>query len=212
MTPEIKICGITTAEALRAAAEAGATAIGLVFADSIRRIDIPAAAALARLAPPALTKVAVFRHPSPDLVARVLAEVEIDRIQSDADDYPAIKNVLGNTPFLPVYRDSPDLAAHVAAAAPTGPILIEGPLSGAGRTPDWSRIAAIPHPKILAGGLSPANVAAAIAQVRPVGVDVSSGVESAPGIKDPALIHAFIAAARAAFAAVAKTAPQGTHP
>ncbi|MEX2218884.1 MAG: phosphoribosylanthranilate isomerase [Phycisphaerales bacterium] len=215
MTFEIKICGITTPAALRSAAEAGATAIGLVFADSVRRVDVQTAARLAGAAPLGLTRVAVFRHPVSELVRRVLGEVRIDRVQSDADDLESIRSVLGATPFMPVYRDGPDLAALVdarAARAQTpGRILIEGPRSGSGLTPDWTRIAAIRSvPVVLAGGLTPDNVAAAIRAVRPVGVDVSSGVESAPGVKDPTRIHAFVHAARAAFAQ--QNQPHGSHP
>jgi phosphoribosylanthranilate isomerase len=199
---EIKICGITTLDGLRAAEDAGATAVGFVFADSVRRIDISAAARLAQ-SRTRLVRVAVFRHPAPELVARVLSEVQIDRVQSDAQDFVQMAQVLGGTPFLPVYRDGPDLAQRIQQGPVLNakPILVEGPTSGSGLTPDWSRIAAVNGVDvILAGGLTPANVAQAISAVRPVGVDVSSGVESAAGVKDPAMIRAFVNAARAAFA------------
>ena len=96
----------------------------------------------------------------------------------------------------PVYRDGAANLPGVSAAT----YLFEGPVSGSGETVDWGRAAALSRHgnMILAGGLSPANVAAAIEAVRPFGVDVSSGVESAPGRKDARLIQQFIAAARAA--------------
>jgi phosphoribosylanthranilate isomerase len=208
---EVKICGITTPEALEAAAAAGADAIGLVFADSPRRVDIQQARQVTHQAPPGLAIVAVFCHPHPDTVARVLDELPIAWVQSDAQDHEVIAPLLARagTPFRPVYRDGPDLRQRIDRGTQrglnSGPILVEGPRSGSGIIPDWQRIAALhddpPAPPplrvVLAGGLSPANIAAAIREVRPVGVDTSSGVESAPGVKDPALIRAFIVAARA---------------
>jgi phosphoribosylanthranilate isomerase len=210
MSLEIKICGLTTPQGVLAAAEAGATAIGLVFAESVRRIELATGAELARVAPRSLKRVAVFRHPPRDLVARVLAEVEVDRVQTDADDYDAISDALGDVEFVPVYRDGPDLRERVLAGELAGLndglVLVEGPSSGAGVSPDWGRIAGLGSPRvIIAGGLSPANVAEVIRAVRPGGVDVSSGVESGPGVKDPAKIRAFVRAARDAFTGLSAT-------
>jgi phosphoribosylanthranilate isomerase len=208
---EIKICGITTQEALEAAAAAGADAIGLVFAESPRQIGLGAARELARACPPDIACIAVFRHPAPDEVALVLDNIDIDAVQSDASDYDAIEPILVGTPFRAVYRDSPDLASHLADAAaqriitPDDIILIEGPRSGSGTAPDWQRIAAatagLVHPPriLLAGGLNADNIAEAVRAVRPAGVDTSSGVESFLGIKDAEKIRAFITAARAAY-------------
>jgi phosphoribosylanthranilate isomerase len=204
MIHHIKICGITTHEALLAAAEAGATMVGFVFTESPRRVPADHAATLAHAAPRGLARVAVFRHPSPSLVSDVITRVPIDLVQSDAGDFPAIKDALHGTPFLPVYRDGEGLTASVAAGEAAGlngdRVLIEGPKSGSGLTPDWGRIAALGNRRvILAGGLCPGNIARAIDAVRPVGVDASSGVEHSPGVKDPALIRAFVHAARGAF-------------
>ena len=212
MTRDIKICGITTREALLAAVEAGATMVGFVFSDSPRRVSIDLAAELARAARPGLTRVAVFRHPTPTLVSDVLASVAIDLVQSDAEDFRAIRDALGQTRFLPVYRDSEGLAERLAAGDAAGlndaRVLIEGPKSGSGFTPDWGRIAGTGRRDvILAGGLSPVNVGDAIRAVHPVGVDASSGLERSPGAKDPSLVRAFVLAARAAFAHL--DTPQG---
>jgi phosphoribosylanthranilate isomerase len=202
---EIKICGITTPAALDAAAEAGADAIGFVFAPSIRHIDVSQALHLSKYSSPHLKIVAVFRNPPVDLVARVLDELPIAWVQSDVEDHALIAPHLPHgTFFRPVYRDAPDLAARVQRGSELGlndgPVLVEGQRSGSGTVPDWPRIAALPHHLrvVLAGGLSSTNVAGAIRMVRPIGVDTSSGVESAPGVKDPGRIRAFVRAARAA--------------
>lgn len=208
MSFEVKICGITSPEAIAAAANAGADAVGFVFAESPRQIGLERARELARLCPPSLARVAVFHHPSPDEVALVLESVDIDWVQSDVQDHAIIAAVLADIPFRPVYRDTPDLHETLAAgerrAVNTHSVLVEGPRSGSGQTPDWRRIAELPRSLriILAGGLTPQNVGDAIRAVRPVGVDTSSGVESAPGVKDPAKITAFVNAARAAHAAL----------
>jgi phosphoribosylanthranilate isomerase len=208
---EIKICGITTPEALDACAEAGTDAIGLVFAESPRQIGLERAREITRACPPHIACIAVFRHPAPCEVARVLDNIDIDAVQSDASDYDAIEPILLGTPFRAVYRDSPDLASQLADAAaqriitPDDTILIEGPRSGSGTAPDWPRIAAataaLAHPPriLLAGGLNPGNIDEAVRVVRPAGVDTSSGVESSPGMKDATKIRAFITAARGAY-------------
>ncbi len=207
MRLEIKICGITTPEGLEAAADAGADAIGLVFAESVRRLDLARARELARLAPAGLGVIAVFRHPRAQEVHRVVQEVAVTAVQTDAEDYESIAGALGGAAFRPVYRDGPLLAQQVAVGGRLGlnrsMVLVEGPRSGSGVMPDWRRIAAAAGGLrvALAGGLTAANVADAIAAISPAGVDVSSGVESAPGVKDPARIRAFVSAARSAAAA-----------
>lgn len=212
--PLIKVCGIRTADALSAAIDAGADAVGFVFATSPRQVDPDTAATLAARCPPNVRRAGVFLHPAAETVAAVVSRVPLDWLQSDADDQPAIDRGLqlardsahsSAAPpiFVPVFRDGPDLAARLdleRRAARDRLILIEGPRSGAGVAPDWSRVraAATGLCFILAGGLNPRNVARAVADVNPAGVDVSSGVESAPGLKDPLAIAAFIAAARIA--------------
>jgi phosphoribosylanthranilate isomerase len=191
----IKICGMTDERAVEAALEAGADAIGFVFAPSVRRVE-PAEAA--RLAAPARGRVpcfAVTQHPSRELLDAIFAEFAPDVLQTDVEDFASIKLPAGVTP-LPVVRD--------AARVPPGGvrILFEGPKSGTGQVADWAaaqRVAAA-REILLAGGLNPENVAEAVAQVQPFGVDVSSGVEDSPGRKSPERIAEFVTRARAAYA------------
>lgn len=196
----VKICGVTTEEAVNAAIAAGADALGFVFhGPSPRSIEPVRAAALAAALPPSILRVAVTLHPSQALVDRVLAEFEPDVWQSDADDFMGL--VLPPTiARWPVWRSGN------TSSAPPPRLLFEAAVSGAGTKADWSAAAALARRcgLILGGGLDAANVGAAIAAVRPYGVDVSSGVERAPGSKDPALIRAFIEAARAADRRVSK--------
>jgi phosphoribosylanthranilate isomerase len=194
----IKVCGMTDARAVEAALEAGVDAIGFVFAPSVRRVEPPLAATLAAPARGRVKCVAVTQHPDAALLARILEEFRPDVLQTDAADLQQMALPAGVAAW-PVLRGAP-----TAPLAPsTQPLLFEGPRSGTGKLADWSaaRSLALQHKLILAGGLSPANVAEAIAAVHPFGVDVSSGVEESPGRKSPALIASFVKAARAAFAA-----------
>jgi phosphoribosylanthranilate isomerase len=194
MTVWIKICGLTTEDAVCAAAAAGADAIGFVFAPSKRRVSAQRAAELARLAPAHIARVAVMQHPAQELLDEVWRVMRPDALQADAEDLAALR-VPSELALIPVVR-----AGRAAPEPLPRRMLFEGPVSGAGETADWSAAAALaPHSQlILAGGLNSSNVANAIARVRPFGVDVSSGVECAPGLKDSALIHDFVRAARSA--------------
>jgi phosphoribosylanthranilate isomerase len=190
----VKICGMTDAEGVSAALAAGADAIGFVFAPSVRQVT-PAQAAL--LAAPARHRalcVAVTRHPDDALLQSVFAEFAPDVWQSDAEDI-ARGRVPGAIATWPVLRAVPD-------SMPASRLLFEGPHSGTGRVADWSAAKTMAGrcELILAGGLTPANVGEAIAEVKPFGVDVSSGVEDRPGHKDRRLIAEFVANARNAFA------------
>ncbi|MEO0574148.1 MAG: phosphoribosylanthranilate isomerase [Pseudomonadota bacterium] len=194
MSLYVKICGLTTADMILAAIEAGADAVGFVFAESPREVSIDQAVLLAGLVRGHADIVCVMHHPDAAYAHEVQARVQPDVLQTDHEDFDVVTLLPGVT-SLPVYRD------HVAATVPADQrILFEGATSGSGSQADWSRAAtaAKTHSLILAGGLAPENVASAIAQVRPYGVDVSSGVESSRGVKDAARISAFIAAARAA--------------
>jgi phosphoribosylanthranilate isomerase len=190
----VKICGLGSTEQARAAVDAGADAIGFVFAESVRRIDPAAAAAISNTVPESIKKVAVMLHPSNDEWQAVLRAFRPDVLQTDAEDFADL-DVPDDVECWPVWREGNKVTDT------RFPIFVyEGPKSGQGETVDWARAAEV-APRgnmILAGGLSAANVGEAIATVRPFGVDVSSAVESAPGEKDPNMIREFISAARAA--------------
>ena len=194
----VKICGLRTREHVDVAIAAGADAVGFVFAESVRRIDPTAAAAITGSVPDNVRKVAVMLHPTNDEWQHVLAGFEPDVLQTDADDFDTL-DVPASIERWPVYRESKNGSDPLLEKG-SNRFLYEGAKSGQGETVDWSRAAKIAEQgsMILAGGLGPANVADAIRAVRPWGVDVSSGVESAPGQKDPRLIQEFISAARAA--------------
>jgi phosphoribosylanthranilate isomerase len=193
----IKICGLTTADSVRAAIEAGADAVGFVFAPSPRRVTPEDAADLSAQVPPGILRVAVMRHPLPEEWEEIADLVRPDWLQTEARDFEALRLPAG-VGRLPVYRDLPGL--DTAAVAREDRALFEAATSGTGETPDWERARALAAATqlVLAGGLHPGNVAAAIRRVRPWGVDVSSGVEAERGVKDATRITAFIAAVRQA--------------
>jgi phosphoribosylanthranilate isomerase len=190
----IKVCGMTTAEAVQAALDARVDAIGFVFAESKRRVTPQRAAELARPARGRLRCIAVSKHPTQSEVDEILDVFQPDAFQTDWQDLQALR-LPPELNVLPVLRSS----GGEPVPLPTR-VLFEGPTSGAGVPTDWPSARALARRTevILAGGLSPANVAAAIAEARPFGVDVSSGVESTPGIKSPEKIASFVSAARAA--------------
>ena len=188
----VKICGVTTAAALDAAVAAGADAVGFVFhAPSPRHLEPREAAVLARRLPQGVASVAVTLRPDRATVAGILKEFIPDAWQSDAGDFDAL-DLPATIERWPVIRH-----AGVAQALPRRAVF-DAPASGQGMRGDWRTAAALARrcELVLAGGLDPSNVADAIAAVRPFGVDVSSGVEHAPGVKDAGLIRAFVAAAR----------------
>lgn len=195
MTVFVKICGIRDERTAATAVAAGADAIGFVFAKSVRQVTPGEARAAAGNIPDGVQRVAVMRHPSRAEWQSVLDEFRPDVLQTDADDFAGI-DVPDTVVRWPVLRES-----SVKADGRLPDVFVyEGADSGTGRTVDWSRAAELAGSgrMILAGGLTPANVGTAIAAVRPWGVDVSSGVESAPGRKDEELMRDFIGAVRAA--------------
>lgn len=194
----VKVCGLRTAQDVSAAVAAGADAIGFVFAPSVRRVEPAEALLAADAAPRSVARVAVFLHPTQAEVDAVIAGFAPDLVQTDLEDFAALRLPPG-VGRLPVLR-----AGQATAGAALPPrCLVEGPKSGTGQVADWAAAAQLARvtQAVLAGGLHAGNVAAAIAAVQPWGVDVSSGVESAPGIKDAARIREFVAAARRAMPA-----------
>jgi phosphoribosylanthranilate isomerase len=201
----VKICGITRIEDALAAAAAGADAIGLVFhAPSPRRVTREEAAAIVAALPPFITTVALFVDPAEAEVPAVLDRVRPDLLQFHGDEPPDFCRRFG-LPYLKALRVRPgvDLLQYAAHYSDARGLLLDAyshqAHGGTGHSFDWDLIpAGLPTPIILAGGLNPDNVAQAIGQVRPWAVDVSSGVEAAPGgtsprrVKDAAKIAAFI--------------------
>jgi phosphoribosylanthranilate isomerase len=191
----VKICGLRKADDVKAAVSAGADAVGFVFAESVRRVAPAEASKLTRYLPKRVRRVAVMRHPSQSEWQAVLETFSPDVLQTDIDDFESLE-VPDSVERWPVIREG---YAGIDGKLPAV-FLYEGRRSGAGQTVDWPRAAEVAKRgrMILAGGLGVDNIATAIRTVHPHGVDVSSGVESRPGRKDPGLIQLFIKAARAA--------------
>jgi phosphoribosylanthranilate isomerase len=208
MAPRVKICGITRHEDAELAADLGAWAVGFNFwAGSKRRCDPAVAAGIARALRRRVEPVGVFVNPTLDEVVRLAEGVGLTHVQLHGDEGPSFCTAVAERTGTRVIkalgvgsgadiRDAErfhtDFHLLDAAAGPA--------YGGTGRTWDWA-LSLQRHskvPLILSGGLTPENVAEGIAAVRPWAVDVASGVESAPGIKDPAKVEAFIAAAQAA--------------
>lgn len=194
MSGFIKVCGMTTPEAVGAALDCKVDAIGFVFATSVREVTAQRANELAAPARRRIACVAVTRHPSREAVGAILREFNPDILQTDIEDLDALA-LPKELSVLPVVRPGPASACAIPRR-----VLFEGPVSGSGQTTDWQQAAEFARRTevILAGGLNASNVAEAIRTVRPFGVDVSSGVEEQPGIKSIRKIEQFVAAAKAA--------------
>ncbi len=200
----VKICGITRVEDARAAVAAGADAIGLVFYEPSPRDvgDLVMARQIAEQAGPFVPVVALFVDPQPDFVAQVLSRVNVNVLQFHGDEKEDFCRQFGR-PYIKALRMKPDMDVRAAmdAYGSASGILLDtyrkGVPGGTGEVFDWARVPQNPaKPVIVAGGLTPLNVADAITNTRPYAVDVSGGVEQAPGIKSRGKIEAFIAAAR----------------
>jgi phosphoribosylanthranilate isomerase len=206
----VKICGITREQDLHAAAAAGADAVGVVlWPHSSRAVTIDQARALAARRPPFITLVGLFVDPDPAFVREAIGALRLDCLQFHGDEAAEFCAAF-DRPWLKALRARPglDLTAAMAHYEGAQGILVDAydPATpgGSGTVFDWTRLPMSRlRPLVLAGGLDPRNVAEAVARVRPWAVDVSSGVESAPGIKDPDAIAAFVAAVAAAQAAIA---------
>ena len=199
MRTRVKICGITRPEDARAAAELGADAIGLVFyAPSPRVVTIEQAQAICAALPPFVTRVGLFVNALRDEIQQVLKAVPLDLLQFHGDE-TATECEGFERPYIKALRMAADrdvMSEMKAFSSATGILLDSyqvGVPGGTGQTFDWSRVPVqAAQPIILAGGLTPANVAMAIEQVRPYAVDVSGGVEAAKGIKDRNKMKAFL--------------------
>ena len=183
----VKICGIRRAEDAEAAAALGAGALGFVFwPDSPRFVDPYRARAIVAGLPPFVTPVGVFVNQSVEYVTAVVSLVRLGAVQLHGDERPAYAHAL-RVPIIKAIS-----GGILDAGEWPGPDLLlvdahdPARRGGTGRTADWNQAAAVAAKRriLLAGGLTPVNVAAAIARVRPFGIDVSSGVEHSPGVKD----------------------------
>jgi phosphoribosylanthranilate isomerase len=211
----IKICGLTHLDDALAALDAGADYLGFNFYPHSPRSISPRACAtivssIARSRrPSSVTAVGIFVNEAPARIAALLDECGLDLAQLHGDESPAHLTLLWGRAFK-AFRgtaDGTDFAAFAKISPGVPALLIDGytphAYGGTGQKADWSaaRAVAAQFPVFLAGGLTPENVAEAIAQVNPWGVDVASGVESAPGRKDHVKVRAFVQAARLAAAA-----------
>jgi phosphoribosylanthranilate isomerase len=202
MRTRVKICGITRIEDAQAVIRAGADAIGLVFyANSPRNVEIDQAAQISRSIPPFITRVALFKDADAAFVEAVLRSVEIDLLQFHGSELSSYCERFG-LPYIKAIGmkgaecDAAYLAARAEEFSSAKAMLLDGHApgedGGSGEVFDWSGLGKIDKPVILAGGLTPENVARAIEIANPFAVDVSSGVEGSPGKKDREKIIRFM--------------------
>ena len=203
MPVKVKICGITNLADGMAAAEAGADALGFVFYDrSPRGVSIETAADLIRHLPPFVLKVGVLVNAPEDLVFRAVRECGLSLLQFHGDEAPEYCLQFGLM-SMKAFRIRDAASLQALRNYPTDAWLLDayvpGTPGGTGETFNWDlalEAQKLGRPIFLAGGLTPENVAEAVRRARPYGVDVSSGVEAAPGRKDHAKVRAFIQAAK----------------
>jgi len=199
MRPKVKICGVTSPQQAEAAARAGADAIGLVFhPGSPRALEAELAVDISRSIPAFVSVVGLFMNPSRERVEQLLSQVPLELLQFHGTESPAFCRSFGRRYIKAVgMSDGGDPVERARGFEDAAAILVDShagkSAGGTGEAFDWQRLPGDwSHRLILAGGLSPDNVAMAVEQVRPWAVDVSSGVESEPGQKDPARMSHFI--------------------
>jgi phosphoribosylanthranilate isomerase len=200
----IKICGVSRPEDVDAAVDAGADAVGFVFhPGSPRFLSTDAARVLAAALPPYVTPVGLFVNAEPATIAAVVAAIPTLVLQFHGDETPEACAAAGR-PYLRAARMAPgfDLLDFARRFSEAQGLLLDTHVEafgGSGKVFDWSLVPrAVPHRLVLSGGLHAGNVGSGIRELRPWAVDVSSGVESARGVKDAAAIHAFCDAVREA--------------
>jgi phosphoribosylanthranilate isomerase len=201
-TTKIKICGVTSVDDAERAVELGAWAVGVIFADSPRRCAPSDASRISAAIRRKAMMTGVFLNHPLDQVVKLYERIGFDAIQLHGDEGPAFANEVARRTGVKVIkaqriRDAGDVRA-LDAFRTVDYHLADGPGSGQTIEPALLRNRRSTVPLILAGGLTPDNVAAAIETVQPFAVDVASGVESAPGVKDPELLEAFFAAVNGA--------------
>lgn len=201
----VKFCGITNAEDALAAVQAGADAVGFVFcAGSPRAVTISRVSDICRLLPPFVARVGLFLDPKPEQVGAVLDALHLDLLQFHGAERAEFCSSF-QVPYMKAVgvRDNDSLEDEIRRHAGAAALLFDshgpGAAGGTGQTFDWQLLPrGLSRPIVLAGGLNAGNVAEAVRKVRPYAVDVSSGVESAPGRKDADLMKRFVAEVKGA--------------
>lgn len=199
MTVRIKICGITCVEDALYAAQCGVDAIGLVFVErSPRYVTVARAASIVAALPPFVTTVGLFVDAPEQLITHVLDAMPLDTLQFHGNESPQQCRIYGRS-YLKAIRmkDDIDLQQQAERYADASGLLLDtyhpGVAGGTGEAFDWTRVPkTLKKPIILAGGLTPENVGAAIRATSPYAVDVSSGVEESKGVKSPSMVRTFI--------------------
>ena len=211
MPTRIKICGLTRADDVQAAIDCGADALGFVFYDrSPRHVTLAQAERLLARVPPLVSAVGLFVDAPAAVVREALAALPLDQLQFHGAESADYCRQFGRRWFKAVpMRDLPSAEAAAAwlAAYPDSSAFLfdafgKAQMGGSGEVFDWSRLPPTDRPVILAGGLHVGNVGEAIRRFRPFAVDVSSGVESAPGVKSSAKMRAFFSAVRNAYESI----------
>lgn len=206
----IKICGNTEPDGVRLAVSLGVDLLGFIFTRSPRRVTIQQAQLLIAEVPEHIGRVGVFIDEPVEQIARTVEACELTAVQLYRQPTPADRSL--PVPLLPVVRlRVPEDVAELRFAATDHPLLdtyVPDAIGGTGRTWDWTMAESLAgrYPVIISGGLRPENVGAAIRQLRPWGVDVASGVELQPGVKDLARLEWFVRVVRETDAATAQRA------
>ena len=201
---KVKICGITSLADAQAAVAAGVDALGFVFySRSSRHVEPEVAAQIIRQLPAFVTTVGLFVNEQPEVIREIAATSQLDVVQLHGDESPEQCRIPG-VRVVKALRVRDEESLKGIERYPVSSLLLDAwcdqAYGGTGKVGRWdlARQAAEQHVVILAGGLTPDNVAQAVRDVQPYAVDVSSGVESAPGVKDPALMSAFVQHAKKA--------------
>ena len=198
----IKVCGLRRTEDVEWAVMHGATAVGFIFwPRSPRYVDPDHAAALVRLVPPGVETVGVFVNEDPGAVQEIAARTGVSIVQLHGDEAPEVAVQLDRPVMKALGVDAVRVTAWPLETTVLLDVTDRERRGGTGQRIDWTRAAEVARERrvVLAGGLMPDNVDAAIAAVHPYGVDVSSGVEDEPGVKNAGLVRLFLERARAAF-------------
>jgi phosphoribosylanthranilate isomerase len=205
MTPRIKVCGFTRAADIHAALDAGVDLIGLNLARGPRRLELAQAVELARLVPPGVGVVALFVDADEATMLAAAAALRVAALQLHGDESPDLcQRIRARVPLIKAFRVAQPEDLQQVLGFPADACLLDaavpGVHGGTGKAWDhgWLAGARLGLPLMLAGGMTPASVGAAIRATRPWAVDTASGVEQAPGCKDPTLLSAFVQAVKSA--------------